>query len=368
MSYYFYDRTANPLVEQEAWALGGWLAYESGWLLNRLKIGATVYTTQRLYGPPDRDGTLLLASGQRGFTVLGQAYVVGRIVDKLRVKVYRQTLNLPFINKHDNRMVPNTFEAFVLNGRSICKTDFIIGHVTKTKGRNLNDFDYMSEVGGAPNTKKGLTLAGIRYNFTKRSNIGACVQYGWDLYNTIYAEAKSDWQLGDKWGLALAGQYIDQRSVGKQLVGNFITHAWGVSGHLSYRGAVFTSAFTSTGLGSATLNPYGGHPGFTSVIVQNFNRAGENGFLMGLSYDFSRLGLPGLSAFSRFVIGITPDSGRAASPNQNEIDVTVDFRPPKGRLKGLWLRFRSAWVNQYGPKGRNQVNLQAILNYHLPAL
>ncbi len=37
-------------------------------------MGAVGYTSQPLYAPNDKDGTTLLAPGQGGITVLGQAY------------------------------------------------------------------------------------------------------------------------------------------------------------------------------------------------------------------------------------------------------------------------------------------------------
>jgi hypothetical protein len=48
------DTTAS-----EAWALGGWLDYKSGWLADVFRLGATGYTSQPLHAPETRDGTLL---------------------------------------------------------------------------------------------------------------------------------------------------------------------------------------------------------------------------------------------------------------------------------------------------------------------
>ena len=48
---------------------------ESGWLNDFLRFGLTGYTSQKLYGPADRDGTGLLRQGQEGYTVLGQSFV-----------------------------------------------------------------------------------------------------------------------------------------------------------------------------------------------------------------------------------------------------------------------------------------------------
>ena len=44
----------------------------------------------------------------------------------------------------------------------------------------------------------------------------------------------------------------------------------------------------------------------------------------------------------------TPNSGSAASPNQDELDITLDYGPKQGLLKGLWLRARAGWLDQYG--------------------
>ena len=49
---------------QESAAIGGSLGVETGWLNDALRFGLTAYTSQKLYGPSDRDGIGLLADGQ----------------------------------------------------------------------------------------------------------------------------------------------------------------------------------------------------------------------------------------------------------------------------------------------------------------
>jgi len=94
-TYFFYESkpNSNPPPEKtisEAWALGGSLAYESGLWLDRFAVGAELFTSQRLSGPEDRDGTKLLAPGQQGYTVVGQLYGKLKLFDDHSVSVYRQ--------------------------------------------------------------------------------------------------------------------------------------------------------------------------------------------------------------------------------------------------------------------------------------
>ncbi len=63
---FYFDREKADGTESEAWAIGGWLAFQSGWLLDTFAVGATGYTSQPLYAPDDKDGTFLLAPGQEG--------------------------------------------------------------------------------------------------------------------------------------------------------------------------------------------------------------------------------------------------------------------------------------------------------------
>ena len=79
-------------------------------------MGAALYTAQRLYGPQDRDGTLLLKPGQHGYTVLGQIYGKVKLFEDHFLNLYRYEYNTPFINKNDSRMTPNTFEGYTLQG------------------------------------------------------------------------------------------------------------------------------------------------------------------------------------------------------------------------------------------------------------
>ncbi|MCK5190942.1 MAG: OprD family outer membrane porin, partial [Methylococcales bacterium] len=157
-SYYF-DRNRKQSHDSQAWTYGGSLKYKSGWWQNFLQVGASVYTSQKIIAPEDKDGTLLLKPGQHGFAVLGEAYLAAQFTQNLEAKVFRQALDLPYLNKHDNRMVPNTFEAYMLTHTSN-SLEWILGYVRKMKKRNSNDFEYMSQAAGFNKTHKGQALLG----------------------------------------------------------------------------------------------------------------------------------------------------------------------------------------------------------------
>ena len=109
-SFYFnQDKFDNS--RSEAWALGGSLAYQSGYLADLLRVGAVAYTSQRLHGPKDRDGTLLLKPGQESYTVLGQVYGEVKFSDELYGAIGRKEYNTPYLNGNDSRMSPNTFQG-----------------------------------------------------------------------------------------------------------------------------------------------------------------------------------------------------------------------------------------------------------------
>jgi len=367
-TYYFYRDNVDS-NKNEAWALGGSINYESGWWRNRLQIGLVGYTSQKLYGPESRGGSRLLKPVQQSFSVLGQAYLAVRIIDGLNLRLYRQTFDkLPYINKQDSRMVPNTFEAYSLIGLGLKNTDFIVSHVTRMKTRNASSFKYISEVAGYKNTEKGLTMGGARYKFSQGNDIGAISQYAWDLWNTVYAETNTTWEPTEQTDIRLSLQYTDQRSVGDELDGDFDTYVFGGEVNVSNRGAILTLAFSSTDSDSKIRNPFGGYPGYLSLMVKDFYRADEDAWLVGLSYDFSHLGLDGLSSFFNYANGDTPDSGAAASPDQDEFDITVDYRFKKDFLKGMWLRLRYAYVDQDGPEGIDVTDFRVIVNYELPIL
>jgi hypothetical protein len=368
-TYYFY-RDIEPAIKSEAWALGGWIDYKSGLWKNRLQIGLVGYTSQKLYGPEDRAGTLLLEPGQQSFSVLGQAYLDLRIIDGMSLRLYRQTFSMPYLNKQDSRMVPNTFEAYALKwfGVQNTNTDLIIAHVTKMKTRNSSTFECMSEITGNDDTCEGLTTAGARYTFSQGSEIGAFNLYSWDLWNTFYAEAYGTWEPTAKTDIRLSLQLTDQRSVGDELDGEFDTYLFGGKAAASYQGGILSFAFSTTGSGSRILNPYGSSPGYLSLMLRDFSRADEDAWLVGLSYSFSKLGFGGLSMFTNYARGNTPDSGENASPDQEEIDLTVDYRFKRDFLKGLWLRVRGAYLNQDGPEGNDVKQFRAIINYELPVL
>src|SRR6185436_19273084 len=245
-SFYF-DRSDFNGAEKQAWAIGGWLGVKTGYFLDHIAFGATVYTSNPIYAPDDRDGTTLLAPGQNNYTVMGEFYAELRIVKDVGITVGAKGYDTPFINRNDTRMTPNTFEAVVLQGRTklgtsssaaaaaddgiglskdgkevavptptpaedVASIKYGLGYFYKIKAQNDSEFVSMSEDAGA-DVERGVWSAGALYENGK-FNIGAIDYYSEDIINIAYAESKLEVPLGDDWKLKFAGQYVDQGSVG----------------------------------------------------------------------------------------------------------------------------------------------------------
>ena len=120
--------------------------------------------------------------------------------------------------------------------------------------------------------------------------------------------------------------------------------------------------------GSGIRSPYGDRPSYLSIIIKDFDRAGEDAWLIGLAYDFNFIGIKGLRAYSNYAKGYTPDSGIAASPDQTEWDITIDLRPELPALEGLWFRYRRADIDQDGIGAVDLVDNRFILNWELQLL
>jgi len=368
---YDFDRDRKPdgSNDSRALATGGELNYRSGFLFDRIALGASYFKSHKIVGPVDKDGTLLLLDGQKSFDVLGEAHALLRLTDEIEFRAYRQSFNLPYLNRRYNRMVPNTHEAYALTGiDAIPDVYFSTGYVHKMKTRNIDKFIHMSEVAGFNGTDDGLGMAGIHYHPLNNFNVGVIDYYSFNFMNIFYTETNYVHHLTEEIPIAFGAQYTNQKSIGDEFGGDFNRHTGGLQIAISYRNAVLTAAGTMTSNDSDIQSPYGGPPSYLSIAVKNFFRASEDAWLIGLSYNFTDLGIPGLTAFTNYAEGYTPDSGTNASPDQTEWDITVDYRPEHPWLRGFWLRYRRADVDQEGPGATDLVDNRIILNWVIPLL
>jgi hypothetical protein len=108
----YYRDLQNGSGVQESFAAGGSLSFTTGWWRDTLQLGVTGYTTQPVVAPNGAGNTGLLQPNGDGFSVLGQAWAKVK-AGPATAALFRQALQLPFINGNDSRMIPNTFEASV---------------------------------------------------------------------------------------------------------------------------------------------------------------------------------------------------------------------------------------------------------------
>jgi outer membrane porin, OprD family len=370
----FYEDIDNfNRTESQAWTLGGLAGFKTGYFGNFVALGATGYTSQALDAPLDRSGTKLLQDDQKPYSVIGEAFGEFRLTDEITATAGRRGFDTPFINTQDSLMTPNTFEVYSVQGVVGSSDDAALrfggGYVDKIKPRNSEDFESMATAAGAPaGVSRGVDVVGANYQIGAFS-IGALDYHSADIINIAYTETKYAIPLANRVRLTLGAQYADQRSCGDNLLTGkpFRTDQGGLKADLAIGTLLLTAARTQTAIGTTTSNgsgtdmrrPWGGYPGYTSVQIEDFFRAGENATMLRAAYNLPKA--TGLSVYGLWVHGSTPAvSGQYA---QTEYDVDVQWIPGIAALKGLKLRARYGHVWQAGSSNQHEDDLRLILYY-----
>jgi len=360
----YLDRNKYDDTESEALAAGGSAGFKTGYFRDLLALGLTGYTSQKLDGPKDKDGTLLLKPQQHGYSVLGELYGDIRVMEDVHIYAGRKAYDTPYINRNDTRMTPNTFEAITLHGKAGLTDDgsgfnYGAGYFDKIKERNSDEFVSMSEDAGS-SVDRGVFAGGGNYKSGDLS-LGAIDYYSEDIINIFYTEAKHAIPLPSDMKLKLSAQYSDQQSTGDDLLtgDNFSADQFGLKADLPVGASTFTVAYTVTGDGDNMQSPWSGYPGYTSVQVEDFNRAGEEALLLRAAYDFSII--EGLSAYALWVSGSDPDDPEEYE--RDEYDFNVQWKAGEGALEGLTLRARYAVVTQDEGDVDDLEDLRLLLYY-----
>jgi len=360
-----YDFDAHSLTstQSEAWALGGWAGFTTGFLSDLLQVGAVGYTSQPLYAPDNKGGTKILQPNQDAINVLGEAFGALRFFDQTFVG-YRQLVNRPFVNQNDSRMVPQVFEAYTLRGAP-GGVSYLAGYLTKIKVRDSDSYTWMSQQAGTQ-AQQGMIIGGVTIPYGKGGFVRLDEQYVRDAFNTFYVDGLYPIEVDTDTTLALGAQYYPQTSVNAAQLGHFSTWGLGITGVLTWRELTAQLAYTQTGTGYDTLNPYGDHASYANLMQSAFNTAGEKAWLVGATYDFGKALTPGLTAGFNYAHGtslVNATTG-AALPNQDETNVRVDYAFAKdSALRGLSATLRYSWLHQSGSPTATQ--LRAYLNYEV---
>lgn len=374
---YLFDRHRQTPPDNAALAGGGWIGLQTGWLYDVLQLGAVGYTTQPLWAPrgpgQTSDGTRLLKPGGYGFFTLGEAYVSARWHDQVAT-AYRQRIDELEVNPHDNRMIPNTFEAYALRGALGDGVQYFAGYVAAIKRRDESSFANMAEAAGARNANAGMLLGSVKYGDLTKLRMRAAAYVVPDVLWSSYGDAGGTIALSDNLTLRLQGQAAVQGSSGAaSLTGQPSSTFWaGGHANLAWGPWSLQLAYTQVGSAAAWRSPYGIWIGYNKRQMLNFDRAGERAWHIGAGYDFAAIGLDGLTFGMSATYGanaVLPATGRRLSEDW-EYDLDLQFRADRlslpDWLQPLQLRGRIAFVDRYlGTSINSTTEYRVILNYEL---
>ena len=359
--YRYFDSGRDD--SSEAFAIGGSAGLKSGLFKNFASIRLTAHTSQKVQsssdGQDDDDSVGLLQDGS-SYSAITEANL-NLTIEATTARLGIQRIDLPYLNSNDSRMVPNTYNAYTIKSKLSEKLSGQFSYVHEMRERTGSDYESLSEQAGADDSDEGVYLLGARYVFSDDANVGAVQLHNPNVLNAFYVEANAVIPFFELIQLDGSFQFSDQRTVGDELLGHFTTQQYGFKLRARYEKLVSTFVFTHTGSDNEIVTPWGGSPSYNSMMISDFDRAGEKAVGGSMSYRFSGKANEGFVSSVRWTYGDTPDTGSNASSDQYELNWNLDFYPKE--VPKLWFRLRFARNYQVDSDYDDANDIRFIVNY-----
>ena len=240
-------------------ALGGKLHIETR-SLSGISAGASIYTTNVVFGNNEGEGIPFFDANNDSYTILGEAYLMGKWGNSI-LKIGRQEIDTPFLDTDDIGMVPNTYEAALFLNKDIANTTIILAHVERMAGvdaqndpakfEDIRDNDYVQIAGIEYEATENLALSGWYYNLKNPITD-----------NLIYADATYSDQIGTM-SYEMGAQYA-HRNLSN--IGHEHAHIFGAMADVSFENSgINIGVAYNTAQDNYATNGFGGGPFYTSA-------------------------------------------------------------------------------------------------------
>jgi hypothetical protein len=310
--------------------------------------------------------------------------------------------NLPILVANDGRILPAAYQGGIVSSKELDGVTFTGGQLTESIGRASSNWTDLS-VAGATQGSDQFRFAGADWKVTKDLTLqyyfanlddfykqhflglvhvlplGEDQSFKTDLrYFNSSADGKNDsgaagYGFNNNSGYAKNTGEVDNTSWSAMFTYSLGGHALMV-GHQQVSddgGMVFLNQGNVTdGRGRPENNGGSSFYLFTDAMIDGFNRAGTNTTFGQYSYDFARVGVPGLKAQIAYLYGDDIKGARGTTAfgkeySQWERDMRVDYVIQSGPLKGLGTSLRQgsyrAETGLNGAQDADQVRL--FVNY-----
>ena len=355
--------------------------------------GATAGSTATSYGgtvfPSESNGEAVDNFSSLGLTAKAK-------VSQTELKLGTLQPKLPVIVTNDGRLLPQTWQGGQITSGEIKDLTLVGGQIEHVKGRNSSNNEQLS-IGGAnarvANSNKFI-YGGGDYKITK--DLTAQYYYGnlEDFYKQHFLGLVHNWAIGP--GVLKSDfRYFNSSDDGA----NSNTPAYYSNGNYSStsngKGKVDNNLYSGLFLYTVAGHTFGGgyqvsngssdfpwlnqgdgssNYTITDMQIQKFGRAGEKTWQARYSYDFAKVGVPGLTAGMVYLRGYDIDTNRTANApagtnsSEWERDLTIGYVVPEGPLKNVGVMWKNATWRTNIPGVRDQDENRLIVSYSIPLL
>ena len=306
---------------------------------------------------------------------------------------------LPVIVTNDGRLLPQTFQGGQITSGEIKDLTLVGGQIEHAKGRNSSNNEELSIVGANARTAAGrdsnkFIYGGGDYKITK--DLTAQYYYGnlEDFYKQHFLGLVHNWAIGP--GVLKSDlRYFNSSDDGANGHDSTYFSSGNYQGVRAGRGKVDNNLYSGLFLYTVAGHTFGG--GYqvsngssdfpylnqgdgasayltTDMQIQKFARAGERTWQARYSYDFAKVGVPGLTAGVVYLKGDEIDTVNARGgelangASEWERDLTLAYVVQEGPLKNLGFMWKNAMWRTDLPSTRSQDENRLIVSYSIPLL
>ena len=402
-------KAAGAQSKAEEWGQGFQLDFTSGFTQGTVGfgidaiglLGVKLDSSTAKHGNPNGTnygGSVFPSDGNHAvddFSSLGLTAKAKVSQTELRIGTLQP--KLPVIVSNDGRLLPQTFQGGQITSSEFKDLTFTGGQIEHAKGRNSSNNEGLS-IAGANNSITGKFVnkfyyGGVDYklnkdlllqyyygnleNFYKQNFLG--LVHNWSIGPGVlksdlrYFNSTDDGKNSHDPAYYTSGSYQGQASGKGKVDNNLISglFLYTVEGHTFGGGYQVSNGssdfpFLNQGDGASAYIP-------TDMQISKFARAGERTWQARYSYDFAKVGVPGLTAGAVYLRGDNIDTysgGKQVSNGASEWerDITVAYVIQEGALKNLGFMWKNAmWRNDIAST-RDQDENRLIVSYSIPLL